>query len=81
MALFSKKEKKKRPAKLYFALVVADRDANGFQFVPDKDCTAFLVSGEIEKHDVIPRSVLREVVDRFNKLQQTPETVISERAE
>lgn len=61
---------KRRKKKLYFALVVADRPTEGFTFQADADCTMFMISGETVPQNVIPRSVLREVVDRF--MRPTP---------
>lgn len=58
---------RRRKRKLYFALVVADRPTEGFEFKSDKDCRMFIVSGQTERGVVIPRTVLKEVVDRFEK--------------
>ena len=67
--LFNKK--KKKPGQLYFALVVADSPVDDLKFSSDnKDFKMFVVSGEVEKHDIIPRTVLKEVVDRFQKKEE-----------
>lgn len=58
--------KRKRRRALHFALVVADRPTEGFKFEGDKDCEMFMVTGEVVKRDVIPRSVLRAVIERFD---------------
>lgn len=58
-------KKNKKPKQLYFVLAVADKPTDGFKFEADKDCKIFIVNGEIEKRDVIPRTVLKEVVERF----------------
>lgn len=59
------RRKKKRPAKLHFALVVADRPLDDAKFETGGDCKMFITTGEVEPHDIIPRSVLRGIVDRF----------------
>ncbi len=59
--------KRKGKGQLYFALVVSDRPTDGFKFESDKDCTMFLANGEVMPDVVIPRTVLKEIVDRFHK--------------
>jgi hypothetical protein len=62
MGLFGNR---KKSGKLHFALVMADAPLDDAKFTIDKDCKYFVASGEVEPHDVIPRTVLREIVDRF----------------
>ena len=57
--------KRNRAKKLHFALVIADRPTDGFKFESDKDCKMFIVTGETVAGNVIPRTVLRGVVDKF----------------
>lgn len=57
--------KKKKRKTLYFAVVIADASLDKVKFENDKDCKLFVVNGEIEKHDVIPRSILKEMVERM----------------
>lgn len=62
--------KKKRPSQLYFALVVADKPLEDAKFETGEDCVMFITTGEIEKHDVIPRSTLRSIVSKFSKAEK-----------
>ena len=78
--LFEKKGKG-----LYFALVVADRPTDGFKFESDKDCKMFMVTGEVDRKEVIPTDVLKEIVSRFAqpkpkaKIDTSDQVKISER--
>lgn len=62
--------KKKRPSQLYFALVVADKPLDDAKFEASEDCEMFITTGDIEKHDVIPRSTLRSIVSKFSKVEK-----------
>ena len=77
MSMFGKLKRKKKRT-LYFALVVADQPTDNFKFEADKDCTMFMISGEVEKRMVIPPTVLKEIVDRFSRHDLGGEVVISE---
>lgn len=61
---------RRRKKKLYFALVVADKPTEGFKFEADQSCQVFMVTGDVQPKDVIPRTVLKEVVERFSILQK-----------
>ena len=60
---------RKREPKRFFALVISDQPTEGFQFTPDKDGRMFMVTGETAPRDVIPRSVLRGAVDKFEDVK------------
>lgn len=68
---------RRKSKKLHFALVIADVGTEKFQFTSDKDCKMFIVTGECTPRDVIPRTVLREVVERFDKKEPDPQGEIS----
>ena len=61
--------KNKRPSQLYFALVVADKPLEDAKFEASEDCVMFITTGEVEKHDIIPRSTLRSIVSKFSKAE------------
>lgn len=61
MAWFNKKKK----SQLYFALAVADESLEDAKFQNDKDCRLFIVTGEMNKRDGIPRTTMKEVMERF----------------
>ncbi len=63
---FRKKER------LYFAVVISDVPTDGFEFKSDKDCDFFLANGECSAKDVIPRTVLLSIADKFK--EGKPET-------
>ena len=58
-------KKKKKPSKLYFALAVADAPLEDATFKADNDCKLFIVAGEMDKREGIPRTTLKEVMERF----------------
>lgn len=66
---FRKKEKK-----AYFALVISDRPTDGFKFESDKNCKMFMVTGETTPHDIIPKTVMKGAMEKFEK--ETQETII-----
>lgn len=68
--------RRKRERKLYFALAVADRPTDGFKFSSDKDCTVFIVTGDMIPQDMIPRSTLKAIVDKFQKVEELQGKVI-----
>lgn len=79
MALNFLKRKKKSHG-LYFALVVADAPLDKAQFTIPTDCKYFVTTGDVEPHDVIPRTVLREIVERLTKPAPIPgDTKIAEK--
>jgi hypothetical protein len=67
---------RKKTKKLYFALVVSDRNPEKFLFTPDKDCKVFMVTGETIPGDVIPRSILRSAMDKFQGGEEKVEEII-----
>lgn len=75
-------QKRKRPSRLYFALVIADQPLVDAKFDTGNDCKLFITVGDVEKHEVIPRSTLRAIVDRFNNIDDLEGKVkISEKEE
>lgn len=68
--------RRRKDRKLYFALAVADRPTDGFKFTADKDCTVFIVTGSVMPTDVIPRSTLKAVVDKFEKVGELQGKVV-----
>jgi|CXWL01.1.fsa_nt_gi hypothetical protein len=58
--------RRKRARKLYFAIVVADRPADGFKFEGDKDCRMFLANGEITPGVGIPSTVIKSILEKFD---------------
>ena len=72
----------KKPKQLYFAVAIADKPLDEATFAVKEDCKAFIIAGEVEKHDIIPRTVLKEEVERIINPTKTDDGVkISERAE
>lgn len=59
--------RRKKNKKLHFALCIADAPLEGATFKNDQDCTFFLVTGEVEPHDIIPRTTLKNIVEKFMK--------------
>lgn len=72
--------RRKRERKLYFAVVVADRPTDGFTFTADKDCKMFMVTGEAAPTTVIPGTVLKGILEKFNKAQLDGKVTVSEKA-
>lgn len=71
--------RRKRPRKLYFAVVIADRPTDGFKFTPDKDCKLFMVTGETTRGPVIPSTVLKEVAERFENPKLDGKITVTEK--
>lgn len=68
-----------RAKKLYFAVVIADRPTDGFKVTSDKDCKMFIATGETTPGVVIPATVLKEIVDRFEKAPLDGKVTLSEK--
>lgn len=68
--------RRKRAKKLYFAVAISDRPTEDFKFVPDADCKVFLVTGDVLPGDVIPRTSLKAMVERFEEVQQLDGNVV-----
>lgn len=65
---------KKKKNELYFALAVANESLEDAKFTSEKDCKVFFVTGEMNKRDGIPRTMMKEVMERFiNKSQEKEE--------
>lgn len=58
--------RRKRARKLYFAVVVADRDTGGFTFTADKDCKMFMATGEATPGVIIPSTVMKSIMEKFD---------------
>lgn len=69
----------RRKKKLFFAVVVADRPTDGFTFTADKDCKMFMATGEADPTMVIPGTVLKGILEKFNKSQLDGKVTVSER--
>lgn len=74
LGLFKRKKPEGEPERkdLHFALIVADKALGKAQFTLPNDCTYFVATGKTMPDVVIPRTVLRSVVDRFYKSEPTP---------
>lgn len=72
MDLF-KKRKKKQPRTLHFLIAIADRPLDETEFKAKEGLTVFFSHGEIEKHDIIPRTTLKMMVEKF--MTKAPEGV------
>lgn len=72
--------RRKKAKRLYFAVVLSDRPTDGFLINPDKDCTMFVANGETTPGLVIPPTVLKEMVERFEKdpAQMGGKVIVSE---
>ena len=58
--------RRKRVRKLYFAVVVADRPTDGFKFTSDKDCRMFMATGEATPGVIIPSTVMKSIMEKFD---------------
>lgn len=61
MSLF----KKKAPKTLHFAVILSDRPLDGAKVDLPEDCKMFMVTGDADARDVIPRTVLKAAAERF----------------
>ena len=67
--LFKKKRKREN---LYFAVVIANKSLEAAKFEMDQDCKIFIVTGDVEKHDIIPKTVLKSMVEKFMVTEKLP---------
>lgn len=77
MGIFNRK-KKKQPDTLHFLIAIADRPLDETEFVAKDGVKVFFSTGEVEKHDIIPRTTLKMMVEKFMLVPPSGVTITEE---